>query len=447
MPKTANPPTDAPDDAAPDADIDEQSIQRSEKVLDGLFSGPPSQDDPPDDVEDQDEEDEIVDPPKVDDEVPNDDEEEDWDAPKPKADDDEEDADPKDESAARKQAKLKGREAKELKTKLTERELELERTQKERDELQARLEEVETTRIRPEDHPEFVELRDSILADVEQASELLSVPAPDAVVSNFGPFMSEYLKFDALKGTERAEARVALKGMIVDKLKLSEIPYADLDDDERRALDATTTDVLKIIQRNAGKTRDLQKLNDTLSDKAKTGHLSVGVRAYENAVKDFRPILDSIGDLADDVIESNPHAVESVVAKMVKESPDAKRRLEKAKADVLEAIIGPRALTQAEIDKLEANGTDVKQFMAERAKAHRAKQQKLAAFFVQGLVTRSFFKESVTKLAKYEKDTEEEESEFEAIRKTTKKKASAPKEEIRPKDRPSAVNRLFDSEE
>jgi len=100
-------------------------------------------------------------------------------------------------------------------------------------------------------------------------------------------------------------------------------------------------------------------------------------------------------------------------------------------------------VTQAEIDKLEANGTDVKQFIAERAKAHRAKQQKLAAFFVQGLMTRSLLKEARTKLAKYEQDEEAEDSEFEAIQKTTKKKAAPSEKEVRPKDRPSAITKLF----
>ena len=436
---------------AEEIQIDQQALARSERVLDGLFGSAPPEDvvdDTPDDVVDDVADEEIDDVPDIADDVPadetvSDDEEEDWDSPKKVKKSSDDDEDPKDESAARKQAKLKGREAKELKTKLTERELELDRAQKERDELKARLEEVETTRIRPEDHPDFVDLRDSILADVEQASELLPIPSPEAVSKNFGNFMSEYMKFDGLKGEERTAARAALKGVIVDSLGVSDLPYADLDEDERRAFDGTTTEILKIIQRNVGKTKELQKLNATLTDKAKIGHLSVGVRAYENTVKEFKPILDSIGDLAEDVIEANPHAIESVVAKLAKESPEAAKRLEKAKADVLEAIVGPRALTQKEIDKLEANGTDVKQFMAERSKAHRVKQQKLAAFFVQGLMTRSVLKDTLSRLAKYEQDEDAENSEFDTIRQTTKKKAAPVSKEVRPKDRPSPLSKLF----
>jgi hypothetical protein len=100
-------------------------------------------------------------------------------------------------------------------------------------------------------------------------------------------------------------------------------------------------------------------------------------------------------------------------------------------------------LTQSEIDKLEANGTDVKAFMAERQKAHRAKQQKLAAYFVQGLMTRSATREAFAKLAKYEKAETQEEDEFDAIRKTTKKKAQPAEKVVRPKDRPSPLERLF----
>lgn len=436
--------------------LDEVAIEKTDRILDGLF-GTERESEEEDDQQhqedqregDREDEEESSEDQSSEDEENGDDEEVDWESDD-SAQDEEEEEDPKTESAARKQAKLKGREAKELKAKLTERELELERLKVERDEFAARVQEIEATKLRPEDHEEYRELRESVLSDVTEASDLLPLPDPTLVPREFGNFMADYLAMTALQGEERSEARTKLKGLIVDRLKLSEIPYAEMDDDERRQYEGTVTDVLKIVQRNVSKTKELQKLHSTLSERAKNGQLAVGVRSYENTVREFKPILDAVGDLADDVIEANPYAIESVVAKIVKTNPKAKARLEKAKADVLEVIVGPRALTQAEIDKLEANGTDLKTFMAERQKAHRAKQQKLAALFVQGLMTRSLTKEMAAKLAKYEDDKESEESEFDAIRRSTSKKKAEVKEKVvRPKDRQSPLVTLlgFDADD
>jgi hypothetical protein len=414
----------------------------SDSLLDRLFGDAPEevplQETPPADPPQETPPDDAV----VEDDLADDsDAEVDWDAEdKPK-----EEENPKDESAARQQAKIKGREAKELKAKLTERELEIERITKERSDLQTKLEEMEATKIKPEDHPDYSALRDEILTDVSEASDLLAVSNPSLVSKNFGVFMSDYLAMSALSGDERAEARVVLKGVIVDKLGLSETPYAELEADERKEFEGVVTDVLKLVQRNSGKTKDLQKLHANLSDRAKTGLLSTGVRQYENTVSEFRPVLDSVGSLADDVIEANPYAVESIVSRQVKESPEAAKRLEKAKADVLEVIVGPRALTQTEIDKLEAAGENVKEFMAERAKSHRVKQLKFASMFVQGLMTRSTLKDTLSKLSKLEKDTEAEESELDVLRKTSKKSA-APAEKPKAKGNPLAFLGIDDDD-
>lgn len=426
---------------------DNELNERSDELLDSLFSDEPltkkdeevEEDNTVEEEESSDETDESTE------EDESDDEEEDWDAShSKKSDNDDNDVEEfKNDSAAVKQAKIKGREAKELKAKLTERELELERLQTEREELQARLNEFEATKIKPEDHPEYTSIRDEILTDVSEASDLLSVPDPSSLVKNFGQFMADYLRMSSLSGDDRVEARTQLKAAIVDELNLSDIKYKELDSDERQLHEGTITDVLKIIQRNASKAKELHKLHNTITERAKTGLLSIGVREYENTLKEFTPALDGIGTLAEDVIEANPHAIESVVSKLVRESPEAAKRLEKAKRDVLEAIVGPRALTQTEIDKLEAAGENVKEFIAERAKAHRSKQIKLAAMFVQGLMTRSTLKETLVELNKLKQDSEAEESELDVLRKTTKKSGTTKPKEVRPKDRVSPLTSIL----
>ena len=232
------------------------------------------------------------------------------------------------------------------------------------------------------------------------------------------------------------ESDQALMETIVDKLSLSEIPFADLDDDEREALRPQVDKVMDLLERNLEKTKDLQKLHTSLKEKAKTGHLSIGVRQYTAAIGELKPLLDSVGDLTDEMIDTNPHAVESVVARLVKSSPEAKRRLELAKKEVLEVLVGPPALTQDEIDKLHNNGTDIKEFMRERDKRQDALKKKLAPLFVQALMTRSHFKTTLAKLAKLEIDKSSEESEFDALHEVTKKRSSGePKKKVKASER------------
>ena len=101
----------------------------------------------------------------------------------------------------------------------------------------------------------------------------------------------------------------------------------------------------------------------------------------------------------------------------------------------------------ARLDKLEAAGENVKEFLAERAKSHRAKQLKFASMFVQGLMTRSTLKETLSKLSKLEKDTDAEESELDVLRKTTKKTAVVPEKSVRPKDRRSPLSSILGIED
>lgn len=349
------------------------------------------------------------------------------------------------ESKAAERAKIEGRRAKELEAKLTERELEFERVSQERETLAQELEAFKTTNVDPMSHPDFVSLKNEILSDVKSAAELMPIDRPNYLTDNFGSFMTAYQNLPE-DGSERSEGLSALKGSIVDKLQLSEVPYAELEPDERRAYETTALEVLKIIQRNAGKTRNLQDLAQSLTEKSKVGLLSVGSKAYEAAAKEFEDALSAIGDLPDEVIEENPYAIESVVAKMAKESPQFAKVLATAKKDVMEMSIGPRVLTQAEIDKMQANGTDIKKFNAERAKLHKAKQLKLAGMAAQGLATRALLAKVLKENAELRLNKESEASEFDVISQSMKKKAPAKAPEpdyVPPSKRPLAIEKYL----
>lgn len=431
---------------------------RTESILDNLF-GVSREDDEDDSSEDQhddsseeedsSEDDSVEDDDSADDSV-EDDNEEDYDASpdskqKKSADSgDDAEEDIKDETMARKIAKERGREVKTLKVTLTEKELALEQERAAREEAERRLQEIEAAQINPTQHPDFVAKREEIFADVRLAARRLPGRAKVLLPQNLAPLMTQYSETVDLEGDELLAADERLASRIVESLELSTVPYDELDADERKELQPHIERVLDALERNVGKTRDLEKLHTKLSQRSKVAGLTMSVREYEANASEFQSTLDAVGDLPDEIIEQDPHTIEAVVAKLAKDSPEGLKRLKNARRDVLEVLVGPKPLTQEEIDKLEANGTDVKKFLVDRNKAHRQKQVKLAAFFVQALMTRSVFKDSISKGVEKSSKKSSDESELDAIRKVTKRKAPPVIEEKKIPRRPgSAADKLF----
>jgi hypothetical protein len=408
-------------------DIDVAS-PRSEEIMDKLFGSESQESDRVEDtVDDEIEdtvEDEIEDTEEESDDTDSTDDDIDYDEVLSKDDDqeDEQEESPRIESKAREQAKIRGREAKELKAKLTEKDLELARVTKELEEKKSRLEEVEATQIKPFEHPDYVSARETILSDVRVVSRRLPGETKTLLVKKFGFLMDAFLEASEVPSEKAAEADEKLTGAIVDNLKLSDVPYEEMDEDERSAAMPTVDRIMGLLERNSEKTRDLQNLYTKLESRAKTGKLSVGYKEYENKTNEFKPIIDKVGDVPDEVLEAKPHSIEAIVAKLIKSSPEAKKRFEKAQKDVLDVLVGPRVLTQDDIDKLEANGTDIKEYLVERDRLHQTKLKKLAPMFVQALVTRAEFSKYVEKASKASDNDDEAETEFDAVQKASRKR-------------------------
>jgi hypothetical protein len=386
-----DPPQDEPGDDAPPQD--------------------PPQDEPGDDAPPQD-------PPQDDpEETPADDVEEDYDAPASKKDKAAEDEpEPENETVARKMAKENGRRAKLAEAKLREHELEIDRLKSELEAEKARREEIEAVQVDPRDFPEVKSLREKVLNDVKRGAALLGVRDPKTFRDNFGSYITSFMDADALDGEEFDAAILNLRKQIIKDVGGFEDAYDDLDFTEQARADAIADKAMAVLERAVPDTKKAIELAEGLKSRAKTGQLMVGTREYQAAVAEYQPVLDAIGDLPDEVIEADPHSIPTVVARMVKESPEARRRLERAKADVLEIIVGPRAITQEEAEKLQANGTDLKTFYAERQKLVAEKRKKLIPLLVQGLATRSVFADVVKKLAKYEAANASDEEEFDVMR-------------------------------
>jgi hypothetical protein len=403
--------------------------------LDIMFSG----EEPEETIEDVVEEtptleSEVVEEPVVD-EPEEEVEDDDYDAPvKKKVEETDEDEEPLTESKAIERARAEGKARKALETEKKEWELDRDRLKKERDEFETKLKEFETTKIKPEEHPDFVSLKDEILSDARDTVDDWDAPNKDVVFSQLGSFISDYRNADTSQ--DRQGALGELKDKLADQMFGEGDSFADLDKDQRKEV----SDAVRLLKKSAGKADLLNTLRDDLSKKAQSGTLAVGAREYEAAYSDIRPILDVIGDLPDEAIEGNPYAIESVVASLAK-IPEGKKRLESAKKDVVELIYGMRPFSQEEIDKMEANGTDIKAYRTERNKALDARRKKLLPLLVQGLMTRGSFKEMASELSELKKRYASEESEDDALLRIGKKKAPAPKAGTKER---SPVDIMFD---
>lgn len=359
--------------------------------------------------------------------------EEDYEAELPeKKKEEPEEEEPKNESHARKRAKEEGRRRKALEAEKKEWEIERDRLSKELEESKSKLTEFEATRIKPQDHEDYKALVNEILTEVRDEVEGFDAPGAKSLLK-IGDYTQKYRVVD--KATDRDDQLAEFKAQLAKDL-FDDREFDELDKDERKEVTAA----LKLIKKATAKADKLTELHNDLEKRSKNGTLAVGLREYETTTKEYQSILDSIGDLPDEVIEDNPTTLESVVAKVAKSSEEGKRRVENAKKDVVEILFGKRPLTQAEIDKYEANGGSYKELLASRQKSLNEKRKKLLPMLVQGLVGRAEFKKALSELAELRGKKESEESEDDALRKITKKKVTKVKEET-PK---SPVDIMFD---
>ncbi len=355
---------------------------------------------------------------------------EDYDAPVVKKDEKKEvedidtETDPKKrDSIAVKQLKELGPKYKAAEARLKELELDAQKAREEAEEARKQADEVRRAKIRPMEDPEYKKLHGEIMSGVHEDAELL--PGARKVPENFGEFATDYLAARNA-GANREQAIADLKAKIIARCVTTDIPYEDMDEVEKEKVDQTVVGVIKILRGSADKVQSAIDLANKLTADNEEGSITLRQREYERTVGKIKPVLEGLGDLADDLIESNPHSVEALVAKMVKEAPEAKRRSDVAKRDIEEIFAGPRPLSAAEVKKLKAEGTDIKDFENQRLKAHEVKKAKFAAFLYHGLMTRSIVGEMARELAELRGDKDAEVSEKDALRQVLTKKAPAP---------------------
>ena len=255
--------------------------------------------------------------------------------------------------------------------------------------------------VRREDflaHPEVGSLRREILTDRNAVAEVQSFSeAGSLLTQKFGSYMTDFIAKNAEQDQASAQAMDSdLRKAISEDFKTA-FKQANGDGYDEAEMNAGakefTRDVLQLLVRNAGKTQQIEEKIGNLVSKAREGALAQNVEVYQFHENDLGTALDAIPGIPDTVIAENPHTVEATVAGLLKQ-PAWKERYDATRKQVLELLLGPRALTQKELDDMQAGGVDVKDFNKKRQKSFLERRKKLAVSITQSLLLRGLWEQT-----------------------------------------------------
>lgn len=374
----------------------------------------------------------------TDDEGDEEDEDPDFDAPiaeeTPAETGDEPEPEPENETMARKMAKENGKRAKKAEAALSVVEVERDREKERADKLEKKVKELEVTKIKPQDHPDYQRMRGEVMDNVENQADLIT-DAKD-IPKHFGAFVGQFLDIKKLPRAEQAAAKDALKQEIFSRCSKFGDEYENLLPDEQKEADRMVAQVLQVVVQNAPKSQEVLDFAAKLAEDSEFGMTAIRERDYKETVGRIQPDLDVLGDLDDATIQENPHSIEAIIAEMVKKSPAARERADKAKDLIRDVIAGPRPLTAKEIEKLKANGTNMKDFEAARQEKHAAKVKKAITLMFRGAMAHAAVGDKLKEYHQLKGDADLDADEDAVLRKTVKKaKADPTPKVIRPSER------------
>lgn len=356
------------------------------------------------------------------------------------------------ETLAQKQAKEFGRKAKRLENELITARLELTNKEEALREAQSRIAEFSKVRIDPTSTPEYKTVNEEMWKLIDEAVAEDLPRSASGLPAKFNSYMREYLATDKLTDSARSEAIDKLRERIVKDLGDFEYAYTDLIDEEKRRADTLAKDVLKVLRNAKPKALELIAVHSKLEEQAKSGRLDFSASEHARAMKEYAPTVAHLGKMDDELVEKSPYAPEAVVAQLAKKSPKLAAKLESAKNDVLEIVIGLKPLSSKDYDKLEEEGVDIAEYEKNRKKAHAEKKRKLLPLLVRGLFSASITNKSLETLVKKEREEREKGDEFDALdeierdrKKKVETKVPAKKKvvEIDPRKRPNPISKYF----
>lgn len=327
------------------------------------------------------------------------------------------------EYQAKKEGFLRKQVSKKLETTshlLQQRELDYGRMSKEIDDLKAQVSEAKVVRADYRQDPKWKELHTDLVDSIRDDAEILDVRGytPATVEKLAG----ELAAVKAKSGDEYDTAMLAFRKKITETLGRFDTEYEDIDPAERAAFE---TKVLASLRKHVPNIKKLYDLSDEIKTKAEKGISVLQNRQYEALASRATEKLDTVGKLSEEVVEKNPHTVAAQVTRLVNDHPEEATKLKRVLRDVREAFLGPPPLSEEDVKRLEASGTDLKKFETDRQKNFETSRDKMMVMAAETLMLRGHLAEMSEKLAKYEAKENGEDEERSTLRKVVKRQKSA----------------------
>ena len=282
------------------------------------------------------------------------------------------------ESLAQKRAAENGRRAKELEKSLADRELELNK-------LRTDLEEARKSSAprMPDEReilsqPEIVSIRESVRSDVQAVASTQDVSVSGTVITErFTKYIGDWME----AADDQAKVEAFRKSVAEDFLAEYR-KSADHDpDSEREFTRDHVKAVLGLVVRNHAKVKEIQdKVQESLR-RASDGVSTFGAKQWEDSAEDLRRAANSVVLLPDDV---DPMSVGGFVKAEVS-TDEGKARFQKIVDTVTTAFLGPKVLTEKELEAVKQSGISPRDFIKRREKQHLENRKKIIAQISQAL--------------------------------------------------------------
>lgn len=309
------------------------------------------------------------------------------------------------ESAAQVRAAENGRKLKALEAEHQEAKLEMDRLRSEL-EVTKKSASQQPQNYRPEDftsHEAVTPLVKQITQDRDAFAKVQDPGIGKIVRAKFGHYMDKFMVADAADPETSVAADQQLRDEIAEDFRQAyKATNGDGYDEDEMNREAKTfvRSMVEVLVRNAGRTQEIQTKISDLAARAREGNLAQGVEVYQHHETDLRKSMEGVMGLPDTAIEDNPHSVEATVATLLRQ-PEWKKRYDAINSQVLELALGPKALTQAELDGMKNGGIDVREFTKNRQKAFLEKRRKLAAQISQALLLRGMWEQTSRDAAEF----------------------------------------------
>ena len=256
----------------------------------------------------------------------------------------------------RDQLSERGREAKEAKAQLQEKDMEVERIQKENDRLQSELQSPQRKAEDPFRDPSIKAAQDQLIEQRDMVASGLTGDEREFFRQNFEGMLRQYA--DA-RNSESTEMRDRLTDELRQKLG------KELDPQDAR-------DVMKLLAANSSQYADLHSRIQGFSEEASKLDEANSVKEWKKIESLTKATIKEISEVDDEVIAADPSSPASYVASKVSKDPDYARRSLQVMDVVNEAFNGKRPITSEEMKRIKDNeevgGMKADAFLKERGR-------------------------------------------------------------------------------